>query len=445
MLTVNKSVCDLDDVIDSIRASTRIQEEKIAALDQFRQNCENFAAEVVRIDGEVADPVNRNKEIFYSQYEYLRPECERHGWEKICDGFASAAEWCKEHWAMVTTVLVVIGIALLCVVTLGVAVAAIAAIAAIVSLTLCLADVICMIATGGKNIATVCRENGLGWLGEIFQGLSIGCDIVSIVFPAGAAIKSMAKIGVKTFARASIKTMQTAYKETVEKVLKSGFAEGIENFGKLAFKTFVLDVDDLRNWKAVKLGIPNANKHWRIDGDALTPNAKTIPHGHNPDGLSMEGIMHKFGADSIPFKNGSPDFSGITVADAKISMKNLKPKVVNDYLNGNMTEKQFDKALRNMNFANADADLPKGVTFKLLQEQAGFNITRHEELDMKKVLYVPREIHANVSHVGGVGNFKFEFNRIPGLSKLVGEKTVQFGFRFGAEEGVAVAYGKGEA
>ncbi|MDR2157620.1 MAG: hypothetical protein LBO81_07565, partial [Clostridiales Family XIII bacterium] len=76
MLTVNKSVCDLDDVIDSIRSSTRIQEEKIAVLDQFKQNCANFAAEVVRIDSEVADPVNRNKEIFYSQYDYLRPECE---------------------------------------------------------------------------------------------------------------------------------------------------------------------------------------------------------------------------------------------------------------------------------------------------------------------------------------------------------------------------------
>jgi hypothetical protein len=300
-----------------------------------------------------------------------------------------------------------------------------------------------MIATGGKNIATVCRENGLGWLGEIFQGLSIGCDIVSIVFPAGAAIKSMAKIGMKTFARASIKTMQAAYKETVEKVFKSGFAEGIENFGKLAFKTFVLDVDDLRNWKAVPLNTISPSKNWIRQGDRLIPNAETIPRGNNPDGLSMEGILHKFGADFIPLKNGSPDFSGIAVADVDISMKNPDPQVVNDYLDGNMTKDQFNDALRKRNFRNAEADLPEGVTFKSLQEQAGFKITRHEELNMKNVFYVPREIHANIGHTGGVGNFKFEFNRIPGLSKLVGEKTVQFGFRFGAEEGVATAYGEG--
>ena len=41
-------------------------------------------------------------------------------------------------------------------------------------------------------------------------------------------------------------------------------------------------------------------------------------------------------------------------------------------------------------------------------------------------------IHASVPHIGGVANFKFEFAQIPGLSKLVGEKTAQFGFRFGS-------------
>lgn len=121
------------------------------------------------------------------------------------------------------------------VVTFEVAVAAIAAIAGIVSLVLCVADVICMIATGGKGISDLCRENGLGWLGEIFDGLSIGCDIVSIVFPAGAAIKTMAKVGVKSFVKGSINAMKFVFEETIEKVFKSGFKNGIKNFGKLLF------------------------------------------------------------------------------------------------------------------------------------------------------------------------------------------------------------------
>ncbi|MDR2157163.1 MAG: hypothetical protein LBO81_05235 [Clostridiales Family XIII bacterium] len=115
MLSVNKSVCDLDEVIASVRASTQIQEEKIASLEQLRQNCGNFVADVVRIDGAVADLINRNKENFYSQYGYLRPECEKNGWENICDGLASAAEWCKEHWKLMATVLIVIAaIVLIC-------------------------------------------------------------------------------------------------------------------------------------------------------------------------------------------------------------------------------------------------------------------------------------------------------------------------------------------
>jgi hypothetical protein len=108
-----------------------------------------------------------------------------------------------------------------------------------------------------------------------------------------------------------------------------------------------------------------------------------------------------------------------------------------------MTEDQFGDALRYMNSRSADANLPKGVTFELLSGRFDFKVTPHE--DMKKVFYVPREIHAQVRHVGGMDNFKFGFKRIPGLSKLIGEKTIQFGFRFGAEEGTSAAYRKGEA
>jgi len=34
-LSINKSVCDLDDVINSIQTSTQTQEEKIDSLDEF--------------------------------------------------------------------------------------------------------------------------------------------------------------------------------------------------------------------------------------------------------------------------------------------------------------------------------------------------------------------------------------------------------------------------
>ena len=30
--------------------------------------------------------------------KYLKPECEKSGWEKFCDGLKKVGDWCKEHW-----------------------------------------------------------------------------------------------------------------------------------------------------------------------------------------------------------------------------------------------------------------------------------------------------------------------------------------------------------
>ena len=53
-LNVNKSVCDLDDVIGSIQSSTQLQEQKLESLNTLSQNVDNFIADVVRIDGDAA-------------------------------------------------------------------------------------------------------------------------------------------------------------------------------------------------------------------------------------------------------------------------------------------------------------------------------------------------------------------------------------------------------
>lgn len=112
-LNVNKSVCNLDDIISSIQSSTLIQEEKITSLEAFSQSSENFIAEVVRIDENVAYVINQSKDDFYAQYSYLKPEYEMEFWEDVCDGFQKAGEWCKEHWEeIVVTVVIVVGAAI---------------------------------------------------------------------------------------------------------------------------------------------------------------------------------------------------------------------------------------------------------------------------------------------------------------------------------------------
>ena len=93
-LNIRKSVCDLDDVIRMVQASTEIQEKKIESLENLNQKTEEFTAEVVRIDEEVAVVIDQSKENFYNKYNYLKPDAEKNFLE-MC--FDNAAEWCAEH------------------------------------------------------------------------------------------------------------------------------------------------------------------------------------------------------------------------------------------------------------------------------------------------------------------------------------------------------------
>lgn len=117
-MSVSASICDLNDVISSISATVKTQEDKAEALESFREKSEEFIDEAVRIDDDVADKVNQNKDDFYDKYSYLKPDCEKSKWEKFCDGCKKVAEWCKENWKSIVkivaavVILVALGIAM---------------------------------------------------------------------------------------------------------------------------------------------------------------------------------------------------------------------------------------------------------------------------------------------------------------------------------------------
>ena len=107
LLAIDSSVCNVDDVISSIKASTQTQENKIDALDNLKKDVNEFVSDVVRIDGDVADVINKSKNDFYEKYEYLKPDIEKSWLEEKVD---NACEWCKEHWKeILITVTIVIG------------------------------------------------------------------------------------------------------------------------------------------------------------------------------------------------------------------------------------------------------------------------------------------------------------------------------------------------
>jgi len=105
-LNINRSVCNLDEVISFIQASSQTQDRKIDSLEKFCSESEKFISEVIRIDEEVAELINKRKENFYKEYYYLKPESEKSGWEKIKDGLKSVAEWCKENWESIAKIVV---------------------------------------------------------------------------------------------------------------------------------------------------------------------------------------------------------------------------------------------------------------------------------------------------------------------------------------------------
>lgn len=118
VMSVDPSICNLEDVVSSISATVKTQEDKAEALETFREESEEFIEDTVRIDGDVADKVNQNKDDFYDKYYYLKPECEKTKWEKFCDGCKKVADWCKENWESIVkivaavVILVALGVAM---------------------------------------------------------------------------------------------------------------------------------------------------------------------------------------------------------------------------------------------------------------------------------------------------------------------------------------------
>lgn len=107
-LTINQSVCNMDDIIKSIQSSSQTQERKTISLDTIDRNNGEFVDDVISIDSDVASIVRQRKADFYKKYTYLKPECEKNGLEKFTDSLKKTGEWCKEHWKLVVTVVITI-------------------------------------------------------------------------------------------------------------------------------------------------------------------------------------------------------------------------------------------------------------------------------------------------------------------------------------------------
>ena len=112
---VDSSTCNLQDTVDSISSSSKSEKDKVEDLKRLNGRLTEFIEMTTRRDDSAKSEIERAKKDFYTKYSYLKPECEKSRMEKIVDAMKKACEWCKEHWKLlVTIVIVAVSIVLLC-------------------------------------------------------------------------------------------------------------------------------------------------------------------------------------------------------------------------------------------------------------------------------------------------------------------------------------------
>ena len=98
--SIDSDVCDLEDVISSLRSSSDTQTDKAAALDTIQADLEVFIEDTARIDSAAAEAIATAEEDFYDTYDYLRPQ-EDSFWDGVGEFFNDVGEFLSGPWEIV--------------------------------------------------------------------------------------------------------------------------------------------------------------------------------------------------------------------------------------------------------------------------------------------------------------------------------------------------------
>ena len=254
--------------------------------------------------------VNKRKDDFYDKYNYLKPNCEKNGWEKFCDGCKAVGKWCKEHWKLIVTiVLVAVAIALI-VFTAG------AALGPLATLLLAVAKGIVIGATiGGLVGGMVSALTG----GSFFEGFEEGAfsgaitgGMGSWMSAGGNVVLSLGKtmligaiaetgasllgdLGDIAIKGESISCGEVLFNVGFSFVLGGGFAAGGYGLGKILPKINVVGINKGRgNWAHVW-----ATQSTRSFRYGTSVNLKTILKG-----IGSEILDEVWDYCLEPFKSG---------------------------------------------------------------------------------------------------------------------------------------------
>ena len=141
---------------------------------------------------------------------------------------------------------------------------------------------------------------------------------------------------------------------------------------------------------------PKRDGRWEGEegNSKFIPDDDVIPKDRNysnPDGKTWAEIKDKYGIDGVSFKNGYPDFSEVSKGTVEID---------------NFCTERYGSG---GNFDQADRKLAdqRGCTVEEVRQwRIDNNYTWHEMEDCKTMQKVPREVHGNIPHDGGISKLK---------------------------------------
>jgi len=119
----NLGICNTEVMQNNIQATIDKQQAELDSMDSLIAQTDEFYDLVISTDESVAEAINQSKNDFYEEYSYLKPDEEKSGWEKFCDGLETVGEWCKEHWKLVVTIVLVIAAVVVVILSAGTAAA----------------------------------------------------------------------------------------------------------------------------------------------------------------------------------------------------------------------------------------------------------------------------------------------------------------------------------
>ncbi len=105
---IDSGVTDVSIIQNNLQMIVNRQEIEINSADSLDSLVDSFIEDTISADEKSAEIIQSRKNEFYKMYSYLKPECEKNGWEKFKDGCKKVGDWCKEHWKFIVTAVIVI-------------------------------------------------------------------------------------------------------------------------------------------------------------------------------------------------------------------------------------------------------------------------------------------------------------------------------------------------